>query len=290
MSHDADSAQWLLAAPLLLAAVAYLAALPAVRSAGRWWPAWRAVCWVAGVVAAGVALTGPLAGGGFVIHTVDHLLLGMIAPLLLVAGAPVTLALRALPVRRARSLARFLACRPMGFMAHPVTAVLLDAGGLWLMYTTVLFAAMIEHNAIRLVAEAHMLGAGYLFTAAMIGVDPAPHRPGRLARAVVLVAFLAGHAILARYLYGHPPAGVSVAGARAGAELMYYGGDLADLVLVAVFCRQWYVATDPRRAARAAVPSTGPRRLWRLPDELRTGGQAIAAPAGPGQRISRTRE
>lgn len=28
--------------------------------------------------------------------------------------------------------------------------------------------------------------------------------------------------------------------------LMYYGGDIVDLLLVAVFCRQWYRAMAPR--------------------------------------------
>lgn len=290
MSHGGGSAQWLLGGPLLLVGVAYLVALPAVRSAGRWWPTWRAVCWVAGMAAAEVAVAGPTADGRFVTHMGDHLLLGMIAPLLLVAGAPVTLALRALPVRRARALSRFLNRRAMRILTHPLTAALLDVGGLWLMYTTALFPAMAEHDGIHLLAEAHVLGAGYLFTAAMIGVDPAPHRPGRLPRAVVLVAFLAGHAILARYLYGHPPVGVGVADARAGAELMYYGGDLVDLILIAVFCRQWYAATDPRRSAGAAVPSAGPRRSWRLPDDLRVGADGAVAPAATAQRISQARE
>ena len=68
---------------------------------------------------------------------------------------------------------------------------------------------------------------------------------GRAVRAVVLIVFLASHAILAKFLYAHPP----VIGAETGAQLMYYGGDLIDLVVIAVFCQQWYVATagpEPR--------------------------------------------
>jgi hypothetical protein len=70
--------------------------------------------------------------------------------------------------------------------------------------------------------------------------------------------FLAAHGILAKYLYAHPPAGVLHA--EAGAQLMYYGGDVLDLILIVVFCRQWYTATDPNPPRR---------RLWRLPDEIR---------------------
>ena len=62
----------------------------------------------------------------------------------------------------------------------------------------------------------------------------------------MLVAFLAAHGILAKYLYAHPPPGVPEAQAQAGGRLMYYGGDVLDLILIAIFCRQWYAATDPQ--------------------------------------------
>jgi putative membrane protein len=73
-------------------------------------------------------------------------------------------------------------------------------------------------------------------------------------RAVVLVVFLAAHGILAKYLYAHPPPGVPETQAQAGGQLMYYGGDVLDLVLIAIFCWQWYTATAPARLARL-VPS-----------------------------------
>jgi putative membrane protein len=124
---------------------------------------------------------------------------------------------------------------------------MLNAGGLWLLYTTELFPAMHRHPWLATLVHLHMLAAGYLFTAAMIGADPMPHRPSRPVRAVVLVAGLAAHGILAKYLYGHPPAGVPVVQAEAGAQLMYYGGDLLHLALLVVFCRQWYAASAPIR-------------------------------------------
>ena len=65
-------------------------------------------------------------------------------------------------------------------------------------------------------------------------------------RAIVLVCSLAGHSILSKYLYAHPPIGVSSADAETGAMLMYYGGDLIDLGLILIFCYQWYKATRPR--------------------------------------------
>jgi putative membrane protein len=218
------------------------------RRRGRRWPVWRIACWCAGLVAAAAALAGPIAAAGhrdFAAHMGGHLLLGMTAPLLLVLGSPVTLLLRALPVRWARTMSGILGTRPVRVVTHPVTAAALDAGGLWLLYSTSLYPAMGDHRWLHVLVQVHVLIAGYLFTAAVIGVDPAPHRPGRRTRAAVLIVFLGAHAILAKYLYGHPPAGVSVADGRVGAELMYYGGDAIDIVLIALFWWQWYAATDP---------------------------------------------
>ncbi|MEV0901648.1 cytochrome c oxidase assembly protein [Actinoplanes sp. NPDC049802] len=216
----------------------------------------RIACLAAGLATAAAAVTGPLAGAAhhdFTAHMTGHLLLGMIAPLLLVLAAPVTMVLRALPVGAARRLTRFLNSRPVRMVTHPVPAAALNAGGLWLLYTTGLHHAIGSHPAVHF----HVLASGYLFTAAVIGVDPAPHRPGHPVRAAALIGFLAAHAVLAKHLYGHPPPGVPMDEARAGAELMYYGGDLADLVLIVVFCHQWYRAAGAR---------------WRLPAELRTAG------------------
>ncbi|AGL18992.1 hypothetical protein L083_5482 [Actinoplanes sp. N902-109] len=259
-----------------MAAAAYLLAGVVVRRRGGWWPPGRTASWCAGLTAIGLALRGPLATAAhhdFTAHMATHLLLGMAAPVLLVLAAPVTLTLRALPVRHARTVSRVLRSRPVRFASHPVTAAVLDAGGLWLLYRSALFPAMLERPWLHALIQLHVVVAGYLFTAAMVGVDPAPHRPGRPLRAATLVVFLAAHGILAKVLYGHPPPGVPAGPARTGAELMYYGGDLLDLVLIAVFCAQWYAATDPRRRAAAPrIPGRAPDRPWRLPAELRRTG------------------
>jgi putative membrane protein len=261
---------------LSAAAVVYVIGVVAALRRGRWWPVERAACWIAGLVAAAAASTGPLprsAHHDFSAHMAGHLLLGMIAPLLLTLAAPVTLALRALPVRHARTLARVLGGPPVRVLTHPVTAAILNGGGLWALYTTGLYRTMGEHPWIHVLVHTHVLVAGYLFTAAVIGVDPAPHRPGRSTRAVALVGFLAAHAILAKHLYAHPPAGVPAGDAHSGAQLMYYGGDLVDVVLIVIFCREWYRAVDPRGRVGDVgprVPNVRPpgRPPWRVPEEF----------------------
>lgn len=246
---------------VLLVALAglYLAALLR-QPAGKRWPPWRTVSWLAGLGIASIALIGPVADiahTDFRAHMLGHLLLGMLAPILLVLGAPVTLALRALPVPQACRTVRILSSRPMWLLTHPVTASVLNIGGLFILYRTDLFGLMHEHPAISLLVHVHVLAAGYLFTAAMIGVDPIAHRPAHLHRMVVLMVALGLHAALAKSLYAAPPAGVPIDQAEAGSMLMYYGGDIIDLLLIAILCWQWYRATAPRPVnASRKMPDT----------------------------------
>jgi putative membrane protein len=229
------------------------------------WPWWRSFLWTAGLIIAGVGVIGPVADrahGDLRWHMAAHLCVGMIAPVLLVTAAPVTLALRALPRDTARGVARLLAARPVWLIAHPITAAILDVGGLWLLYRTSLYTAMHEHAWIGVLVHLHLLLAGYLFTAAIIGIDPIRHRPGWSTRVAVLVLAMAAHAILAKSLYAHPPTGIDATHAHLASRLMYYGGDGVELVIAAVFCWQWYrrgtverrtIDTGARPAERAQV-------------------------------------
>nr|WP_181035668.1 cytochrome c oxidase assembly protein [Clavibacter michiganensis] len=241
-----------------LAIIAYAGGMVASRRAGRPWPFHHGVLWVAGVVAATVSVVGPLAAvahDSFVAHMWAHLLIGMLAPVLLVLAAPVTLALRTLDVVPARRLARLLKSRPVRFVAHPITATVLSAGGLWLIYLTPIFGSMQSNPLVHLLVHAHVLAAGYLFTTAVIGLDPRPHPATKWLTAAVLVLAVASHAVLAKYLYAHPPAGVAASEAREGAQLMYYLGGWIEAAVIVIFCAQWYRAAGRilgRAGARAS--------------------------------------
>lgn len=258
-------------AAVLVAAILSVVGYPAAVAAGRGgrWPRHRTVSWVAGTLVVVTAVTGPLGAAahhGFVAHMVAHLLLGMAAPLLLVVAAPVTVVLRALPVGSARVLAKVLRSMPIRLLTEPVIAAVLDIGGLWLLYTTGLYQAMHLHPAVHVLVHVHMFLTGYLFTAALVGVDPAPHRRGHGHRAAVLVSALAAHDILAKHLYAHPPAGVAAAQAEPGAMIMYYGGDAVDVVLIIMLCAGWYGS----RAAR--IGRSGPRSVVALQHQHGAGG------------------
>jgi len=247
----------LLALPLMLL---YLGAAFWTSRRYKRWPAYRSLLACVGILACASAVAGPLAQashGSFTAHMFGHLLLGMLGPLLLVYSAPITLLLRSLPRRSARMLTGLLRSRPAAVLTHPVTAALLNAGGLWLLYTTDLYAAMHTSAMLHMLVHFHVFAAGYLFTASILPVDPSPHRTGMKLRACVMIAAFAAHGILSKFLYASPPLGTDIADARIGAQLMYYGGDGVDLLLILLFCYRGY------RAAGRQYTSSTPNR----PDE-----------------------
>jgi putative membrane protein len=185
-------------------------------------------------------------------HMLQHLLLGMLAPLALVLGAPGTLLLRRMPIRTARRMSAAMRSTPVARLTHPATALALDTGGLYLLYLTPVYALSQVHPLLSTFLHIHFLGAGCLFAWAIVGPDPAPHRPRLRVRLAVLFVAIAAHSTLAKvlYAYGMPTgAGFDAAVIRDAAQIMYYGGDIAELLLAIALFASWY-----RRAHSAAPP------------------------------------
>lgn len=238
----------------LAAAYLLLARRTARRHPAKGWSPWRTASFLAGCALVAGALLPPLgafAHGDFRGHMVQHLLIGMYAPLGLVLGAPVTLLLRTLPSRRARWLTGLLHSRPLRFLAHPVTALLLSTGSLAVLYGTPLYDMTAARPALHWLVHAHFLLSGCLFAWVVAGPDPAPARPGVPARLVLLGVAVAFHAAFSQLLYGGFLIGVHapVDQVRGGAELMYYGGDLAELLLAGALVATWRPSRGSRRPA-----------------------------------------
>lgn len=244
---------------LTILALAYLVLAWRGRRDARGWSRRRTASFLAGVGLLVLALTpqlSPFQEESFTSHMYRHLLIGMYAPLGLVLGAPVTLLLRSVPQRYGRVIGRLLASTALGVLAHPVTALVLNLGGLYLLYaTTGLYVLTMEHPALHHLVQVHVLASGYLFAFSIAGPDPAPHRPSVPSRLVVLGIAITGHAVLAQLLYAGVllPAPVTGDDLRAGADLMYYGGDIAELLLAFALVGTWRPGrrTAPRRRTAA---------------------------------------
>jgi len=226
----------------------YIAAAIISNRKYRTWPTHRYICWLAGAACIGMSLLGPLgrlAHTNFTAHMAGHLLLGMLGPLLIAFSAPMTLLLRTLPVAVSRRITNGLKNPLIRTLMHPGTTTVLNIGGLWVLYTTGLYMAMHHDPLLHILIHIHIFAAGYIFTVSLIYVDVTPHRCSYRVRAVVLIIAMAGHGMLAKYIYAHPPVGVSAEQGRLGGILMYYGGDVIDLILVFWLCMQWYKTTRP---------------------------------------------
>lgn len=189
---------------VLFGAALYLTGLWSLRRRGDRWPLGRVVAWFAGlgVVAwAGIGGLSQYAHVLFSAHMGSHMLLGMVAPILLVLGAPITLALRTLPGPRQpgevspRALLNSLLHSPfVRFMTNPLVGPALFIGSLFVLYFTDLFGFLMAshwgHGAMQL----HFLAVGALYYYVIIGVDPSPRTLPPVVRFAILMFTIPFHA------------------------------------------------------------------------------------------------
>ncbi len=182
----------MIAALLVLAAALYGWGVVRVRRAGRPFPARAVVLYALGLVVLAASLLGPideLADAALSWHMVQHLVLvTLVAPLLLL-GAPVRLALAALPARPATGLARALASPVVRVLTHPAFAWLQFAVVLYGTHFSPLYEAALENEAVHALEHTIYLGSALLFWTPLLAVAPAPHAPPHPVR--ILSLFLA---------------------------------------------------------------------------------------------------
>src|SRR6185503_6330782 len=93
----------------------------------------------------------------FSLHTLQHVLLGMAAPLLLALGAPVTLALQASGRAPQRVLLRVVHSRPMELLTNPLVGWTLFAGTLFALYSSPLFDLSLRNDLMHVAVHLHFL-------------------------------------------------------------------------------------------------------------------------------------
>lgn len=185
------------------AAFFYLAGVWRMHRRGDGWPIYRTVFWLLGLALL-VWVTGGVVNVYqdylFSMHMVGHMLLTMAIPMLLVAGAPVTLAARAIrkredDTRGGREWILWAVHSPVArVLTNPFVAAGLFIGSLWVFYFTDFFRWSLYDHLGHEWMTAHFLITGYLFVLTLIGIDPVPYRlpyPGRL---LLLIGIMAMHA------------------------------------------------------------------------------------------------
>ena len=194
----------LVLALLILALALYLKGVRVLFKRGDRWPIGRTISFIIGLLIVNYAINGAVgvySHFGFSYHMIEHMILGMIAPIALVLSAPITLALRTLPIGRDSDeegvrgiLIRLLHSRYAKFMTNPVVALLIFDGSLFALYFTGLFGTLMGSHLGHLFMNLHFLLAGALFFHVIVGVDPNPNRPPNVVRLVILFAAMSIHA------------------------------------------------------------------------------------------------
>ncbi len=255
----------------------YLAGVWRLRKRGDSWPIHRTLLWMAGL-----ALLFYVTNGGvnayekylFSVHMLAHMLLGMMIPVLLVPGAPVTLALRTIAKRVDGSrgprewIMLGVHSRIAGVLANPIVAAVLFAASLWVFYYTPLFRwATTDHIGHQWMIV-HFLATGYLFVQALIGTDPVPYRAPYPLRLIILLGTMAFHAFFGLTLmtgtgllladwYGAMgrPWGVSaIADQQTAGGIAWSVGEIPTMILAIVVAFTWARSDtkDARRLDRKA--------------------------------------
>jgi putative copper resistance protein D len=189
---------------LILLVALYIKGVVVLTKRGDKWPVGRTISFALAISAIDFATSGGLgvyALFSFEYHMIAHMVIGMIAPIGLVLSAPVTLALRTLPIGRTPEergvrgmLIALLHSRYAVILTNPISALALFDGSLFVLYFTDLFGNLMQSHAGHLFMNIHFLLAGFLFFHVIIGIDPNPKKIPYIVRIVVLFAAMSIHA------------------------------------------------------------------------------------------------
>jgi len=280
-------------ASLLLVVVTGWLYVLGVRRLGRRGRRWSPARSAAMAAALGVAVVATQSGIGrfegdrLWVHIVQHALLGMAVPLLLVLSAPLTLALQAAGPATRQALRTALRSRPAHVLAHPVVAWSLFGGGLVVIYLTPLLDVAARNDVVHLLVHAHVVVSGTLFLAVLVGVDPLPGRPPFAARLLALLVAVPFHAVVGLALVSAgspvaPEAYPRLSDQRTAAGLFWGTGELFTLVVGGIILRQWWLG-EKRAEAREALTADSNR------DTTRPSMQATLGSASPSDPTSSAR-
>jgi putative membrane protein len=168
--------------PLAAGALVYALRVRGLRRRGTPFPAWKPVLFGLGVVLIVVALTWPIetwAEESFALHMVQHLLLGDLGALCIVAGLTGPVLRPLLSVRAVRSLRA---------LSHPLVALPIWAVNLYLWHLPFLYEAALRHDAVHALEHVAFFTAGALMWSTVLEILPAPEWFGTAAKMGYIVA------------------------------------------------------------------------------------------------------
>ncbi|MEU7073340.1 cytochrome c oxidase assembly protein [Streptomyces narbonensis] len=242
-----------------------------LRRRGDAWPVSRTVFFTVGVLSVALVMCTKLNDYGMVmfsVHMVQHMVISMLSPILLLLGAPVTLALRALPVAGRGStgprelLLKLLHSRYMKVITHPGFTIPMFIASLYALYFTPLFDFLMGSKPGHIGMMVHFLMVGLVFFWPIMGVDPGPHRPGYVMRMLELFAGMPFHAFFGIALmmasepmvgtYRTPPASLGIdalTDQNAAGGIAWAFSEIPSVLVLIALVYQWY-HSEQRQAVR----------------------------------------
>ena len=250
----------------------YLAGVARLRRRGDHWPLHRTIVWALGMATLVVVTSSGLAVYEeylFSVHMLGHMVLSMGIPVMLVLGAPVTLAARAIRARKDGSrgprewILAIVHSRFASIMGHPLVSSVVFAVSLLVFYYSPIFSWAVSDHLGHQWMVLHFLLSGYLFVNALVGVDPTPYRPAYPIRLMILLATMAFHAFFGLSLVtgtglllpewfgamGREWGASPLADQQTGGEIAWSVGEIPVLVLAMLVVWSWSRA-DGRETKR----------------------------------------
>ncbi|MEU4377561.1 MULTISPECIES: cytochrome c oxidase assembly protein [Pseudonocardia] len=252
--------------PLALTGVLYLWGVRRLRRRGDAWAPRRTAFFLLGL---GLTVVGTASFLGvydrvlFSVPAIQHMVLQMIAPVGLVLGAPISLALRALPAPGRRVVLAALHSHWSRLVSHPAAAFGIFAVTQFAFYYTPLYDLSLTNMWVHDVMHLHFVAVGFLFYWALLGIDPTPHRVRFSLKMILVVGMGPLHILLgvpimmtstlfaADYYeaLGRDWGPSLLDDQHLGGAILWGFGDIAAIGLIGAFVRQWF-ASDERAARR----------------------------------------
>jgi putative copper resistance protein D len=244
---------------MVVALVGYLGAVRRVRRNGERWPIRRIVLFVAGIAVLAITLDSSIAHYSallFWMHMIEHLLLIMVVPALLVLGHPLQLISLTGP-RGERIVAAVCRNPVVVVLTHPVIGFALYVAVLVGTHLTGFMQGMAVHGWLHPVEDLLYVVAGYLFLQPLLAHEPIrwnppyPARMGLLLFSMVVDAFIGIILMISDYepfpamaamRSGWGPSALS--DLHTGGAIMWVGGDGLMMIAAIVLAGQWISDTE----------------------------------------------
>ena len=226
---------------------------------GRVWPVSRTAAFVLAEILLALGLLSGISAHdeNFGVHTIQHILIGMVAPVFFALSAPITLALQASPRPVQSGIIKVLHS-PVGRIAsNPVFTWAFYGVSVFGLYFTSLYAITLRNNTVHNLVHLHLIVAGCLFWWPAVAIDPLPRRFTYGARIGYLMLALPFHTILGMALDSQTTRitpSTPLSDLHMGGGLMWVAGEALGLFGTLAVLVQWLRADE--RAARRTDRAT----------------------------------